>query len=371
MHRVGETATNAIKNLVMGAVGFYTLERALDKTLETAEELVTTSQRLGIGVEQLQILRQAAKDNSVEFSLLASTLEKVNIARSKALGGGADAAKMLRSFATLGVTLDMLLTQSAGNLAMGPIADTLKTTNPQQLSGVLRDVLGKGFGPDIAVLKTDFGELGEKMRKMGAIMDASTAVELKAFKDEMGLIGSIIITQLAPVLVQLGEAAFKAFALLQEAGTMYGTLVADWMNGNFRGSWKYAVEAGRDKKSDMDAILDAFHKKINDIANNIRNPKVAVFETEQGSNSAMHKKAVESDSLTRVGNFLGVSKAAITGAAEKAALQTATNTNIIAKATVSTNENIARILGVIGGKGMEGAFRRSSGTFNDTAYPSN
>jgi len=120
------------------------------------------------------VLQQAAKDAGVDLDQLAGSFEKINIARAKALGGGADAKKFLASFAALGVDKNALKTQSAAALFQGPISETVKNTNPEQIASQLRDVLGRAFGPEIAVLTTNFEELGESMRNSGAIMDSTT-----------------------------------------------------------------------------------------------------------------------------------------------------------------------------------------------------
>ncbi len=56
-----------IKSFVVQAIGVLTVEQAISKTVETAKELVETSKRLSIAPEQLQVMRQAAKDAGVEL----------------------------------------------------------------------------------------------------------------------------------------------------------------------------------------------------------------------------------------------------------------------------------------------------------------
>ena len=87
-----------LKGFVIQAVGIYTVEQAISKTVETAKELVETSRRLSIAPEQLQVMRQAAKDSGVEFQKLAELIEKTNVARDKALRPVSEGASARRAF---------------------------------------------------------------------------------------------------------------------------------------------------------------------------------------------------------------------------------------------------------------------------------
>jgi hypothetical protein len=77
--------------------------------------------------------------------------------------------------------------------------------NPEDLGAILTKVLGKGFGELIPVLKTDFEDLEKKMRKLGTLMDAETAVGLKTLEDEFSLLSQIIVAQLGPALLAFAQ----------------------------------------------------------------------------------------------------------------------------------------------------------------------
>src|SRR6185503_4983847 len=79
--RLGAT----LKSTLAGAFGFVAIEAAFRKTIDTADELVTASKRLDTTVEQLQVLREAAKENKVEIDKLSTSFERLNVSREKAL----------------------------------------------------------------------------------------------------------------------------------------------------------------------------------------------------------------------------------------------------------------------------------------------
>ncbi len=201
--KLGATGAASLKNFVVGAFGVYSVHQAIAKTVESADELVTASQRLDTTVEQLQVLRQAAKESRLEFGNLEKAFEGFNVARDKALSGGKEGSKMLAAFARLGMTAPMLRTETAPAAFMGQLHQTALTTNAADLDAALKQILPgvKGFGQLIPFLKTDFGALEEKMNRFGMIISTETAAKLKSVKDELGLLGQLLVTGLAPAIV--------------------------------------------------------------------------------------------------------------------------------------------------------------------------
>src|ERR1051326_4033645 len=209
LNHMGQHAFGELKSFVLGAFGAYTAEQMFQRSIEKAKELVNASKRLGVGVEQLQLLKQAAKDSSTDLGALEKAFEKIDIAREKALGNSPEGQKHLARFGQLGITRGDLQSQTAGQLFANQMRAAANRMSEEDLGPILRDILGKGFGEIIPVLKTNFDELGNKMRETGAIMEAETAVKLKAFGDELELISQIILTHVGPALLQLGENLYR------------------------------------------------------------------------------------------------------------------------------------------------------------------
>lgn len=320
LRKVGSEAASSVKNLAVQAFGIYGVEQAIAKTVETATELVNESKRLDVTVEQLQLLRQAAKDGGTEMGTLASAFEKLDIARAKALNGDKNA---IAAFAKLGVNQSALKTQTAATLFTGQISNSVKNGNVENLAPMLREVLGKGFGEIIPVLKTDFDELGGKMKRLGSIMDTDTAVRLKYVGDEFSLLSTIMTTQLAPAIIFAAENIYKAFAKLSGvfsglgAGTSNWT-IKDWvmaLNPITSGvtiatkfDAKAAGEAYVDTSKPLLDELEAVKKKLQEEADKIKNPKPIVpevSETPAKKSKSEHLEHMQTDALVRVGNFLG------------------------------------------------------------------
>lgn len=343
LHKIGHAATHNLKNLVVGAFGVYSIHQAIHKTVETAEELVTASRRMGIAVEQLQVLKHAAKENFVEFGKLAGAFERLNVAREKALGSGPTAAKALAAFARLGVTQDQLRSQTAAQLFMGPMRQKVIGSGQQEVIKPLRDLFGKGGGEFIPLLQTNFEELQHKMEHLGSIMTTETAVKVKLLADEFGLLGNIIVAQTAPALVAFTEGLISALGKLAGASAAAGSATMDIrpeelqtarikaliLPGSiFHSLANFINRAGANRADaagsfnnvagDWEKRLEAVKKEIADMAERLKHPSTDIVPPPAAEEKK--KKALKletSDSLVRVGNFLGQSKDAISRLQER------------------------------------------------------
>lgn len=335
LHRATESVTEFVKSATIAAFGFYGVEEAIHKTVETASELVDTSKRLSLTVEQLQLIRQAARSSGTDLETVASALEKIDVARGKIQRGDEEGKKLLRDFERLGVTERMLQTRTAASLLLGPIAGTVKGENPSNIAVQLREILGKGFGPIVPMLQTDMEELESKMRSLGSIMDTETAVKLHALGDNFILLKNVLAAQLGPALITLVEVILTLIGKVKSTGAYLGSLSAHgvskggaamvddhpllaltpigglfFMLSNFfkrkelKSIAAEANEAAGDANKEWQETLAKMRKQLEEEANKLNNPKPIV---EKGKNSDAKKSRIKvpEDALVKVGNFLG------------------------------------------------------------------
>jgi len=211
MNKVTSSVAAGIKNFALGAIGVYALEKAFYSTIETSKELVNESKRMGVTVEQLQVMRKAASGANVEMDALATTMEKLNTFRGKALGGGSESAAALKQAAALGITPDMLKSSSAQDILFNAIGKKLKEVNPQTIAAPLREVLGRGYGQLVPLLTKDMDALQKKMESLGMIISTKTAFELKEFDTQINSIKNILVSALAPAMVAFAEFILDTF----------------------------------------------------------------------------------------------------------------------------------------------------------------
>lgn len=340
---LAEGAGEGIKRLVIGAIGIGTVEEAIRRTVETAKDLVETSERLSIAPEQLQVLRQAAKQSHVEFEKLAETFEKVSIARQRALIPGQEGRDARRAFSAMGISTDQLRTQTGAQLLMGPMRQAAVNRNPEELGIIFKELGVKAFGKLIPFLKTDFDALAAELKKVNAIMDTETAVKLSHLSDEFSLMGQILTSLLGPALIDFTELIYSlmlklgknlagaagfygagtakmnplqaAGALLKTAGLgaehLLGIIDTKTLKERLAKTIDMgaAVPAGKKAKEPWEAATAQFEKylkKMKEEADKLNHPKEADL-TGSVLPPKMSKKALETptDSLIRIGNFLG------------------------------------------------------------------
>ena len=211
MNRVVGSVSSVAKQMVVGAIGVYAIEKAIFSTIETSKELVNESKRMGVTVEQLQVMRKAASGANVEMDALATTMEKLNTFRGKALGGGADSAMALKQASQLGITPQMLKQSNAQDILFNVIGKKIKEVNPQDIAAPLREVLGRGYGQLIPLLTKDMDALQKKMESLGMIISSKTAYELKEFDTQLNSVKNILVSVMAPALVGMAEFILDTF----------------------------------------------------------------------------------------------------------------------------------------------------------------
>lgn len=323
MESVSHGVADGLKSFAVQAIGIGTLEQAISKTVDTAKELVETSKRLSVAPEQLQLLRQAAKESGIELEDVAGFLEKIDVARQHALRNSSPKDAAARAaFGALGVTPAMLQSQTSAQLLMGPLANSANTRNAADIGVLFRDLGIRGFGPLIALLKTDFGELSTRMKNLGSIMDTETAVSLKSTADELDLLGQVITARLGPALIALAEACYKSALLVAAGGSFLGAATAKmtWKDIlalgipglGLKAAGKIDISAGKAAAEDTGlnwlAALDKVKKHIEEEAEKLRHPKPPKFTDSVISDDeekTFSTRLPASDSLTKVGNFLG------------------------------------------------------------------
>jgi hypothetical protein len=227
-------AAGSFKAFIAGAFGTLAIEAAMRKTAETAKDLVNESLRLGVSIELLQVLKQAAKDGGKELGDMANMFEKIDVARDKALSGSKEGMALLARFGQLGISREDLLHQSASALTMGPIHQKALSISPENLDPILR-AFGKGLVELIPTLQTNFAELEKRMQGLGLIMDTTTAVKLTSFANGLDLVSNFIAAQFGPTLVH-------ALEKIEEGVSSF----LGWMDDRFRGKPPGEADAHKD-----------------------------------------------------------------------------------------------------------------------------
>jgi hypothetical protein len=320
LEHAGHHAFEGLKEMAVAAFGFYGVEAAIHKTIETAEELVNTSKRMDTTVEQLQLIREAAKQSGTELGAVASAIEKINIARGKINRGDKEAAKLLADFKALGVTPAMLKSQTGAGLLTGPIAATARSRNVADIGLQMREILGKGFGEIMPLLRSDMEELDAQMRKMGLIMDTDTAVRLHMLGNELSMISQLLVVQLGPAIISAVRTILEAVGKFKSTEAFTKVLspekhaFVDLLSGKSKlldpKAIGAAIKAGREAGEGWDKILEKLDEKLREEAEKLKHPVAPTFGDDAAGAGKKGRAMKEGDALVRVGNFLGTAGSA-------------------------------------------------------------
>jgi hypothetical protein len=317
--KVGET----MKGLALSAFGIYGIEQAIHHTVETAEQLIDTSRRLGISLETLQEFGYAAKQNGADIDQLTTFIEKLNSTRVD--------PKKFESFAKLGISQPDLSSLKVEDLIL-KLSSNIRNRSSQEVIGPLRDIGGKGAGALLVMLKDDLAALAEEAHKLGIIMKSEDLVALKYISDEMKTLAMVMTGMLAPAIVGLMNQIIRFINTLKANGTFWGMFTGSVKKEDWRTAVdaflhpmsvtperkaamdrikKAFTEAGAASEADLQELNDAsaamfarLMKVQKDMENVNRNPD---FEVPDAKEKKSHSTQIATDSLLRVGNFLGSS----------------------------------------------------------------
>jgi hypothetical protein len=328
-----EKMSHKLKEFALEAFGIYTVSEAIKKTVEYADDLVDTANRLGIGTKALQEFGFAARMTGAEMEKLTGFVEKLNTSRID--------PKKFGAFAKLGISEGDLANLSVEDLMM-KISGNVRGRSSQEIVGPLREIGGKGAGALIPMLKDDLDDLREKAHAFGQVMEMEDLVQLKHLADEVKILSQMILIGLGPAIVFLMERFVEAGNEIRAAVAFYRKLFGSGVTGSdlkaaaapiaeFRLPMKSEVDVWRKikaaisdagKESDyelnnqdehfeeMQKKLLAAQKELEGI--NAKPDFESVIEKKKADKfNPLHPEIAQGDSLLRIGNFLGSGQSVI------------------------------------------------------------
>lgn len=190
------------------------------QAIETAGKLNDLSTQLGVSAEFLQEMKFAADLGGASLEEVAGALEKITIARGKALGGDQN---LLDAFARFGITAQEIKSARIEEIFLKIGKAFEGDANPQNLITPFRILAGKSAGALIPAMATGLSDAADQARRLGLIMsnevvsamdDANDRLDILKVKATAG-IGTIIGSLLQPLLngIEHVYSAVEAFFL--------------------------------------------------------------------------------------------------------------------------------------------------------------
>lgn len=193
-------------NMAAGAIGFGAVAAAVTKTINYADTIADLAQRFGVGTTELQRFGQAAEQNGSSLEAVASGLNKLEIARSKALAGDEE---MIAKFAKLNVSMQDLKSATPEQLL-------LKIGSSSMDAATMVGVLGKSSLELVPTLRA----LADGSAEFGEAMDEGTIQKLAAVSDGLKALSNTLTVTLGGALVWVSDTwqtmTINAFAETQK-----------------------------------------------------------------------------------------------------------------------------------------------------------
>lgn len=203
---------------------------AAKSTAAYGDEMWKASQKVGIGVEEMQKLAYAAKYSDVELSSLTSGMTKFNRKMVDAVGGSKTAGKV---FSDLGIKLkDSSGKMRAPNEVLEEVAEIFKNVadGPEKTAAAM-EIFGKSGADLIPLLnsgKQGLKEMGDEAARTGFVMSEETAKSCEQFNDNL----SRVADGAKGAIFQLGGAMIPTLDNLAQKLTGAIGKVTDWIKEN-------------------------------------------------------------------------------------------------------------------------------------------
>lgn len=248
---------SVIKNIAIGAVAakgisilanaFTTAGRAAVTyaagVAESIDKLNDLSERIGVGVESLQVFNMAAKLAGVEDGTRA--LQKLSVEIGQAAESGNTEA-----FTRLGIDFEKLQAMSPEEQFRTIQAAIAALPTPAERAAAAVAMFGKAGVELLPLMTKDLKEIEERMKRLGAVVGADQVEAIGEMNDSLdmvratfdGIIGQVV-GNLAPIVTSMAE-EFLAFvesfnSANSDSGGVAGVItnalldVAEYMAGVF------------------------------------------------------------------------------------------------------------------------------------------
>jgi hypothetical protein len=155
------------------------------QAIETAGQISDLSSQLGVSAEFLQEMKFAAEMGGASLEDVAGALEKLSIARQKALAGDKATVENLQKF---GITIDQLRSMNLESMFFGLGKPFSEGIDPQKLLGPFRELAGKSAGALIPAMTEGLQDAAEQARNLGLVMEDEVIASLEDVADRLDIL---------------------------------------------------------------------------------------------------------------------------------------------------------------------------------------
>jgi len=269
------------------------------RAIETAGKLQDLSTQLGVSAEFLQEMKFAADMGGASLDQVSAALEKITIARGKALGGDQG---LVDAFARFKITAAEIKSAKIEDIFLKIGRAFEGDINPQNLLTPFREIAGKGAGALIPAMASGLADAAEQANRLGLVMSSQVIESLDEANDRVEIMGKTLESRLGSVIGNIIEPAFRQldglFAGIQGfVGAMFAEGRAGFQIENF---FQQFAQARRAALDEMDAEIQA-KREARDRRAEVRRKIEMTPEGEKFKTVAI--SAATGDQLARTGGF--------------------------------------------------------------------
>ena len=348
VNHFGKQTLGALKGQLAAAFSFGAIAAGINQAVESASKLNDQTAKLGVGTKFFQEWAFGAKQAGSSSEELAGFLEKLAVARTKALGGGASENKAFEQF---GISLKDLQSGSLEDIA-AKVSKAFEGGNPQEFIASLRVIGGRGAGGLIPAFADGMDDAAKQAQELGLVLSDETIQSLDALGDKF----DIIKAQFNVGFSQIGTWAAKAWGDAFNAAEKYfqatiqfgvgfrqGNGIKDSINRAVASSLTAVDETGKTQDSE-----EAAFKRLQD---NKRKSRLAAPDF-SGVKSAVNKAVEASQFQSYARGNITAAGGYFLGSGQTAAMDIAKQALDLAKRQLDANARTARSTEKIANEGV-------------------
>lgn len=318
---IGDKMAKSFKAEAATAVaGLFAVDKIADlgrQAMSTAGRLNDLSDQLGVSVEFLQEMKYAAEMGGSSLDEFGSAIQKISVARTKALTGD-DA--MMTAFEKLGVSAEQLRSARIEDIFMTIGRSFEGTANPQTLVQAFLEIGGKGAGGLIPAMANGLQDAADRARVLGLVLREEVVNAVDDVNDRVDEMNATLQNVTSNIIGTVVQPLFKYMQAIGAFMQTYAKLKSDFKMSELKGGYFEHIgfminQSAQSFTSSLEEQENDLQKKRQDRIE--RSKRLADFESMMPEISkAEQKRMSESakganiaflgaggDSLARIGGF--------------------------------------------------------------------
>lgn len=192
------------------------------EAVNTAGKLQDLSTQLGVSAEFLQEMKFAAEMGGASLEEVSGALQKITIARGKALGGDQG---LLDAFARFGISAQEIKSAKIEEIFLKIGKAFEGDANPQNLLAPFRELAGRGAGSLIPAMADGLSEAADQAQRLGLVMSSQVIQTLDEANDRVEIMNKTMVAGMGSLTANVIEPLFRRLEAIGSSIQTFGTMV--------------------------------------------------------------------------------------------------------------------------------------------------